>query len=137
MKFEWDPKLNTGIDDIDEQHKKMFETIFSLNNENLSGGKKTEILNNLRDYVLEHFETEEAYMQKYEYPYYKQHKALHERFTTDYNNLLLKLLEELSLDSMKLYFVDLLNSWLMAHYRDADVKLALFLREKIKDEFKE
>jgi hemerythrin len=103
-----------------------------LNNESLDGGKKSEILNNLRDYVLEHFATEEEYMQRFEYPYYKEHKALHERFANDYNNLLLKLLEELSLNSMKLYLSELLNSWLIAHYRDADVKFVFFLKEKLK-----
>lgn len=131
MGFEFDEKLITGISDIDEQHKKLFKTIYSLGNENLDYEKITEILVELRKYVIEHFSTEENYMNNFAYPYFEEHKALHAKFTKDYNDLLLKLADELSLSSMVPSLSNLLNSWLKTHYQDADIKMAEFLKERL------
>lgn len=131
MSFKWDEKLNIGISDIDEQHKNMFEAIYRLNIEDLGFGKKTKILHDLKDYVIVHFATEEDYMRKFEYPDYENHKAWHENFTKEYNKLLLRLAEELSLKQMRPYLSDLLNSWVNIHYKNADIQMANFLKERL------
>jgi len=131
MTFKFDENLLTGINDIDEQHAQLFETIYILRNEDLDYGKKSKILIVLRDYVIKHFSTEENYMKKFGYPYYEEHKALHEKFTKDYNKLLLELAEKLSLATMVPSLSELLKGWLETHYQEADVKLADFLKERL------
>ncbi|MEI8377955.1 MAG: bacteriohemerythrin [bacterium] len=131
MIFKWDEKLNTGIVEIDEQHKKLFGTIHSLRGENLDYDSIIKILVDLRNYVLEHFSTEEIYMKKFEYPYYEEHKILHENFTNDYNDLLVELAGGLLVQKIPPSLSDMLNTWLMTHYQDADMKMAAFLRERL------
>lgn len=132
MNFQFDENLITGITDVDEQHKKLFKIIDSLANKNLDADKITEILIDLRNYVIEHFSTEENYMKSLAYPDYEEHKALHKKFTSDYNDLLLKLASEDSFLKIVPNLSELLNGWLKTHYQEADVKMATFLKERLK-----
>lgn len=126
-----DENLFTGISEIDEQHNKLFKTLHSLKNDDIDYDKMIKILVDLRNYVLEHFATEELYMQKFEYSNYVEHKILHNKFTDDYNNLLVDLAGGLLLSTVPSSLMELLNTWLMTHYQDADIKLAEFLKKRL------
>ncbi len=79
----WNNKYCVGISIIDEQHKKLFgflnKTIdakeHSDNKEELK-----EVLEEMTQYALEHFETEEAYMREFNYPECRYHSEEHYRF---------------------------------------------------------
>ncbi len=83
--FKWSSKYCVGISIIDEQHKKLFgflnKTIdakeHSDNKEELK-----EVLEEMTQYALEHFETEEAYMREFNYPACRYHSEEHYRFFT-------------------------------------------------------
>jgi hemerythrin-like metal-binding protein len=131
MVFKFDSELITGIDDIDTQHEILFATIHSLANPSLGADEIISILIELRNYATEHFLTEQNYMQKFEYPNYEEHKVSHEKFAEQYNNLLLELADGMPVDTMKYSLSELLNHWLTTHYKDNDVKMAEFLRERL------
>lgn len=131
MSFKMDKNLITGIDDIDSQHQKLFSTIHCLDNDDLDDDKVVQILLEIRCYVVEHFKTEERYMRKYRYPHYEEHKALHESFVNDYNDLIFKFAEDFSISSVLPSLPHVLHNWLITHYGDADVKMTEFLRENM------
>ena len=66
--IKWNDKYSVNISLIDEQHKKLFELInkanivekFSNNSKGIMG-----ILDQMTEYALKHFETEEHYMKEF------------------------------------------------------------------------
>ena len=83
MALEWTENLAVGIDNIDNQHKILFEKVNQLLDACSAGQGKTVIIDTLdflRDYTKEHFGDEEKYMLSINYPDYDSHKKLHIEF---------------------------------------------------------
>jgi hemerythrin len=78
----WTKDLDTGIDDIDKQHRRIVDYINELNEANDAGelAATEHVLNKLVDYARNHFTAEEELLKKADYPYLKAHKRLHEMF---------------------------------------------------------
>ena len=57
----------------------VFDTLF---NEPLPSPKQAKVLKSLLEYVLYHFLAEEVLMKRMNYPNFKQHRAIHQAFTT-------------------------------------------------------
>ncbi|MBU0690026.1 MAG: bacteriohemerythrin [Gammaproteobacteria bacterium] len=79
----WSNELDTGIEVIDKQHRRIVDLINELNTAN-EGGDTTvinHVLGELVDYTLSHFSFEEELQEKANYPFYKAHKRVHEIFT--------------------------------------------------------
>ena len=135
MTFVFEDNLNTGICEIDEQHKKLIDTIQVLKNANLNKEKIIDIVVELRASVTGHFATEESYMEKLEYPLLEEHKAFHMKMLKNYNDLLLRLAENGSLDETIGSLVELLGDWVEEHssgnIKDVDVHMAEFFRQKL------
>ncbi len=79
----WSKDLNTGIEVIDKQHRRIVEYINELNTANDTGDLSAvnHVLGELVDYTLSHFSFEEELQLKANYPFYKAHKRVHEIFT--------------------------------------------------------
>jgi hemerythrin len=79
----WTSNLNTGIEAIDNQHKKIVEFINQLDDARSAGGKKelvAKVIDNLVDYTISHFKYEEKMLEDAQYPFLKAHKNVHELF---------------------------------------------------------
>ena len=82
-KFVWTEQLNTGIDVIDQQHRRIVEYINQLEDARASGHPRAEvsfIIGELVDYTMSHFAFEESMQEEAGYPFAKSHKKVHERF---------------------------------------------------------
>ncbi len=81
--FVWEPSLETGIDIIDTQHRRIVDYINQLHVSisDKDRGKVEHILNQLIDYTITHFTFEESLMEKAGYAPVDAHKAVHEAFT--------------------------------------------------------
>ncbi len=79
----WSNELDTGIEVIDKQHRRIVDLINELNTANESGDTTVinHVLGELVDYTLSHFSFEEELQEKANYPFYKAHKRVHEIFT--------------------------------------------------------
>lgn len=82
MAIEWTNDLNTGIDVIDSQHKRIVDYINNLENaikqqDRLSVGR---VLDELVDYTMSHFAFEENLQEEARYQLAKPHKAVHDLF---------------------------------------------------------
>jgi hemerythrin len=79
----WSSDLDTGIEVIDKQHRRIVDYLNELNSANETGVKDAtnQVLNELVDYTLTHFAFEEELQERAGYPFLKAHKRVHEIFT--------------------------------------------------------
>jgi hemerythrin len=79
----WDDNLNTGIPWIDEQHKQLLKRIESMLNALINqecGDQIKSLIDFLVEYVHTHFNAEQSYMLRYNYPLYLAHDMQHKEF---------------------------------------------------------
>lgn len=85
MEWLWDSRLETGIEQIDEQHKGLFNRIDQLELAIYKGKSSAELISlmeYLESYIFEHFELEERLMLENGYPDYAKHSRQHQDFRT-------------------------------------------------------
>lgn len=125
----WSNSLLIGIKQIDLHHKTLIELInkvyFSLVS-NVSDEKITEIINELLDYTIYHFNTEEYLMESNGYPNLLQHKKEHEEFCTKLYTLRAAFLTKSQRPEKEL--IVFLKDWLYNHIRVSDVDYSIFIK---------
>src|SRR5450830_249972 len=121
MAIKWTNDLDTGIDVIDKQHRRIVDYINDLEN---AEGKRDraliqQVLDDLVDYTMSHFAFEENLQEEARYRYCKPHKKVHELFVRRVNEYMerFKLGEDVSAEIHRL-----LSNWLINHIKrdDAD-----------------
>lgn len=127
----WSEDYETGIDVIDDQHKKLFLMVNDLHvamKEHRGREKIGEVLDFLSEYVSRHFQDEEQLMAEYKYPAYVQHKHVHEGLARKVNKLIAgykrgdtTLTNETS---------QLLLDWIQEHIAEQDMLYVAFFKEK-------
>ena len=121
----WSDNYLLGIDTIDEQHKKFFKVIHDFYMDVLvREGERTleSALGFLKDYALEHFQSEEAFMEEHEYPGIKDHKKLHEEFIDKLGALLEGFDTFGSSQGLADEAADMAQNWLVDHISDVDTR---------------
>ena len=80
--IQWSPTLETGIDVIDQQHKRIVDYINALRIAQGKGdrGAVAKTIDDVIDYTQSHFGFEEALMEDAGYPLLNAHKRVHELF---------------------------------------------------------
>lgn len=81
----WDNSLQIGIEEIDNQHKKLVELLNTLFEAMQNGRSKDvlgKILNELASYTVMHFKTEEKYFEKFGFEEELDHMAAHASFVS-------------------------------------------------------
>jgi len=79
----WEDKYSVNVNEVDGQHQEIFRLVNALD-DSLSDDRVViaERLNALVAYVVDHFNTEEKYMQETNYPEYEAHKKMHDDLVT-------------------------------------------------------
>lgn len=82
MALVWTPDMNTGIDVIDNQHKRIVDYINDLEQaiQQQDHAAVGRVLDELVDYTLSHFAFEESLQEEAGYKFAKPHKAIHDTF---------------------------------------------------------
>ena len=113
----WTPDLDTGFDDIDDQHKVLVQYINDLYDAKEAGNPEAieEVFQHLIDYTVEHFSYEEMMLLEANYHLLEPHKKVHANFVNKmnvyqnrYHNGDKEALDEL---------LNLLEGWLFRHIR--------------------
>ena len=109
-----------GVELIDEQHKKLFELAdkaymllkdaFSLDKYD----KIVEIVEELKEYTIFHFKSEEEYMESINYKRLFTQKIEHEKFIKALDGIDLRHLDQNQDDSL-VKMLNFLNEWLTEH----------------------
>lgn len=129
MKIGWKESYRIGIQDIDEQHKKLFllaEQVDAL----LDAGEHVDqydeivtIIDELRDYVAYHFAYEEKMMLHISYNKFFAHKVTHQDFVEYINKLVLDEIDDNQSYHMRA-LLDTINTWLVTHVLESDIEWA-------------
>jgi len=122
----WTDDLNTGIDVIDKQHRRIVDYINDLELAKAKQDREAvgKVLDELVDYTLSHFAFEESLQEEAGYKYCKPHKKVHDLFVRRVNDYL----ERFRLgDDIVDEIHHMLTSWLINHIRrdDADYVAAV------------
>ena len=131
--FPWQKNFDTGIEIIDNQHKKLVD-ILNLLASNLANRSKAVVLNKIFDELAEyanfHFESEEKVWVEYfkDDIWYQQHEKTHEKFIQQVLNLK-KQGDKLELDTVIQNIVSFLTQWLTYHILDTDKRMAIVVQE--------
>lgn len=82
MPISWNSKLDTGIDVIDAQHRRIVDYVNQLEEARMSGDRHRvgEVIEQLVDYTQSHFSFEETMMEQADYKFLKPHQKVHELF---------------------------------------------------------
>ena len=126
----WDDRLLTHITIIDQQHKHFVSILNLLYRKFEQLAPKEEIdpvISELVSYASTHFATEEGYMQKYNYPEFNEHKAIHDKLTADLTNLIEKYNQEGKKVLPEIF--DYLENWLVQHLDIYDHKYAEYFAQ--------
>jgi hemerythrin len=82
MPFAWTSELELGVEEIDEQHRELFRRAERLYHAMRQGQPLAAeaMLASFRDFVFSHFEFEERWMRRYEFPGLDVHREAHREF---------------------------------------------------------
>jgi hemerythrin len=118
--MKWRPDFELGIPEIDKQHKKIVELINSLNDafmKHETKGKLEGILNEMAEYAVYHFKTEEKLFVDRNFPFAKEHIQQHQQFARKVQDYKTKHEAGHSVTFQVLIF---LRKWLTDHILDSD-----------------
>jgi len=133
LPIEWSDTFAVGIAEIDRQHRALIDQFNELMGAmQASKGKLAieKMLAFLGDYVVMHFQTEEALMLQHGYPGYEGHRTQHRGFVKTLEGLKAEF-ERTGPTSMLAIAVNAkVGGWLVRHVLNADQELGRFLRER-------
>ncbi len=131
--FVWSPDLSVGVAEVDEQHKQFFMHARNL----LEACEKgcgveyvARMIDFLESYAVEHFQTEERYMTRFEYPRLAHHRARHGVFRRNLLNLRARLQSD-GAGELLLKSTYALVMWFNDHLRSVDMAMGAFLKTKL------
>lgn len=133
MIMKWTEQLATSVPEIDNQHQEMFKRINKLLHAMHEGKGKDEIhkvMTFLDDYIVTHFNTEENYMIRYNYPELVHHHEQHQGFIAGFSELKKELENEGPSSALVIKTQRKLSDWWTNHIALVDKKLGLFLVQK-------
>jgi|SRR5208283_3182348 len=128
---EWTQKLSVGIPSIDKQHQKLIELLnaFFVSVQNKDGkGKIATVIKGLKDYTIEHFNSEEAVMRIHKYPGLEVQVREHESFVKtvqDFEDRFNKGKLILTLE-----ITNFIRDWITNHIMNVDKQYSDFLAQR-------
>lgn len=126
----WDHVLSVGIDEIDEDHRRLVD-LFNILNHSVTEGDEPEylaaVLEELINCTAWHFSHEERLMLKYGYEGIEEHKMEHRELIKSAKELQQKILEAGKLVENK--DLEFLERWLTAHILTDDMRLGSYLNK--------
>ncbi len=129
--FNWDSRLKTNISICDEQHQRLIELINNLHETSRSKADKEVLdktLNELINYTIYPFQTEEELLDKYNFPYAARHKIEHAQFTNKIFDLRTRF--EKGDTGITMETLTFLKDWVNDHIIGTDKNYSAFLRSK-------
>ena len=129
--FQWEPKLELGIDLIDQQHKQLLSYANSFFIQHCSGNAQQsarESIAFLQQYILYHFQAEEAFQVECSYPSYRSHQAQHSFLAMQVKAHQVRLeASDFAPDSIEAFYRFFMG-WISNHIMEDDLAFALFYK---------
>lgn len=128
--IQWNSSLDTGIEVIDNQHKRIVEYInelYTAVKEHDEVGIK-HVLDELVDYTLTHFTFEENLMEKANYPYLEAHKQVHKSLIKRVEGYI-KEFEQGQGEEVGRELLSVLRIWLTNHIKLDDMDYGTWVKQ--------
>lgn len=121
----WRPEFETGIADVDHEHRELVDLINELHAALEAGASKDEVAKFLGEVfarISAHFALEETIMRKHRYDEYVEHKADHEKLLDDIRDIM-------DAHAADAYFdyrdalASAVRDWFVEHFKTKDARL--------------
>ena len=128
--FEWKDEYNTGIEKIDQQHRMLFKianSAYELLKNDIVVDKYdriVEIVEELKNYTIFHFKSEEEYMLKIGYKKFLSHKVEHDEFVKKINDIDFEKIDSSQNESI-LKLLEFVYQWIDHHILEIDKRYVL------------
>ncbi len=126
----WDARFDTGLRDVDSDHRKLVDMVNHLHQSMKKGASKEsmqEILQKLADYTVFHFQREEEYFDTTAYPDSAAHKAEHKKLV----GLAVDFIQRFEAGDFAIV-IDLMSAlkgWLIGHILHSDMAYVSCMKE--------
>ena len=123
--MKWDDAFKVGVFEFDEAHKQLVNLLNKIFDGFVSGAVNDElgeILNELVGYAVDHFNSEERWMEATHFPGLDEHRREHQLFTCKVCALQKRFAEHKPVNVLEL--LQYLESWFMQHIVTADAEYA-------------
>lgn len=123
--IKWKDSYELGVGNIDDQHVKLFEIADRAYNLLINDfvtdkyDKIIEILGELKEYTVFHFNSEEEYMLSIGYKKFLSHKVEHENFIKEINNINLDKID-INQDQSVKEILEFVVDWIDKHILNQD-----------------
>lgn len=144
MPIIWTKEYSIGVDEMDAQHKMLLiiiNRIELISNGNPQRGdfenKVKSVLQELYNYTVLHFSSEEVIMKMFSYPDFDNHKKQHDKFIDLVNGKkteIEKMLDEGKIEEVNHEIKEIytfLSNWLLTHIKKTDSDYTIFF-DKVK-----
>jgi len=121
--------MEVGVNKIDEQHKELINRInavTSMGAHAVSVEETQKTINMLGEYIVKHFNDEEAMQIQSDYPKYWEHKQQHEFFKAEYRKLKDTFLKYGPSAQFTLDMNKSLVNWIVRHIKSVDVEFGKY-----------
>jgi hemerythrin len=117
--MQWSAVLDTGINIVDKQHRRIVDYINTLYDAHQAadGSDTGPILGELVDYTMTHFAFEESLMEEGGYPYLKAHRRVHQLFTKKVGEYVARAKAG---EDVTGELLEMLKRWLLSHIKNDD-----------------
>jgi len=129
----WTPRLSTGIEKLDDQHRDLLTRLQSLTEAIQEGEAQASLLEAFRfldSYVREHFRDEELEMERLECAEAEMNRKGHQRFLLTFQALRARLQSEGSSESLAEEVHHELAEWFVHHILLVDTRMYPKAREQ-------
>lgn len=133
----WKDNYEIGVKEVDQQHKELFKRLNSFlrvvrsdEDKDIKCEKIEETLDFMSEYVVVHFDSEEAIQKKYNYPEYEKHHQIHERFKAEIAEFKKEFEEDKYNEDLVMEFSGKLLTWLINHVAAEDQKIGDYINEQ-------
>lgn len=126
--MQWNEAMSVGVEELDEQHRKLVGLIndayeaLQVHDET----RMAQLLDDMREYAIIHFDTEEGLLDKCGYPELSAHKFQHAKFNEAVREFKSKQFQNTNLSQIFVF----LSRWLASHIMEDDMRYAPYLTEK-------
>ncbi len=126
MYLNWKDEYTTGIEQIDDEHKKIFSyynKLVTSIDEGLNNASLDELFYFLIEYIKYHIKSEEEFQEKMKYPDRDKHKEYHLEFRSTLRDYLYKYINN-SISTQDIKAIGFfLEDWLVNHIIKEDIRI--------------
>ena len=121
--IEWRKEFETGIPDVDHEHRELVGLINELPAvlDSSRVGEAMDVLGDINSRIAAHFALEERMMRERGYDEYREHKRDHDRLLDDMRDLMDDFEEGRWIDLAA--FAERVGEWFSVHFRTRDARL--------------